>query len=75
MSLKDRSAILPVGRGADAAYWYDTKNGAFVTSTYYMKEAPEWVRAFNGRKPADQRIGRPWRRLAAATDVLFTAAE
>ena len=33
VSLKDRSAILPVGRGADAAYWWDTKTGSFVTST------------------------------------------
>ena len=36
MSLKDRSAILPAGRGADAAYWFDTKTGSFVTSTYYV---------------------------------------
>jgi hypothetical protein len=25
VSLKDRSAIMPVGRGADAAYWLDTE--------------------------------------------------
>src|SRR4051794_31652030 len=31
MSLKDRSAVMPVGRGADAAYWLDTKSGAFVS--------------------------------------------
>src|SRR6185295_10741453 len=47
VSLKDRSAILPAGHGADAAYWWDTKSGSFVTSTYYMAELPEWVRAFN----------------------------
>src|SRR4051812_1177606 len=33
VSLKDRSAILPVGRGANAAFWWDTKSGNFVTST------------------------------------------
>ena len=37
VSLKDRSAILPVGRGADAAYWWDTTTGSFVTSTYYVR--------------------------------------
>ena len=36
VSLKDRSAVMPVGRGADAAYWLDTKSGAFISSTYYM---------------------------------------
>ena len=39
MSLKDRSAILPVGRGANAAFWWDTKTGSFVTSTYYGTDA------------------------------------
>ena len=35
ISLKDRSAILPVGRSADGAFWYDSGTGEFVTSTYY----------------------------------------
>ena len=50
LSLKDRSAILPVGRGADAAYWWDTKSGAFVSSTYYLEDVPAWVRTFNDKK-------------------------
>lgn len=33
VSIKDRSAILTAGRGADGAYWLDTRSGAFVTST------------------------------------------
>ena len=37
VSLKDRSAILPAGHGADAAYWWDTSAGHFVSSTYYMQ--------------------------------------
>jgi predicted AlkP superfamily pyrophosphatase or phosphodiesterase len=32
LSLKDRAAILPAGRMADVALWWDTKTGAFVTS-------------------------------------------
>ena len=39
LSLKDRSAILPIGRSADAAYWYDSGAGEFVSSTFY-REAP-----------------------------------
>ena len=64
MSLKDRSAILPTGRGADAAYWWDTKTGNFVTSTYYVPELPPWVRAFNDQKAPDTYAGRTWRLLA-----------
>jgi predicted AlkP superfamily pyrophosphatase or phosphodiesterase len=60
VSLKDRSAILAVGRGADAAYWWDTRTGGFASSTYYLKEAPAWVTAFNTRKPADRHAGESW---------------
>ncbi len=47
VSYKDRAAILPAGRSANAAYWLDTKNRQFVTSTYYMKELPQWAKAYN----------------------------
>jgi hypothetical protein len=70
MSLKDRSSILPVGRAADTAYWWDTKSGNFVTSTYYVSELPPWVRAFNDRKAPDTYAGRAWTLLARpATSV------
>ena len=34
VSYKDRAAILPAGRSGNAAYWLDTKNRQFITSTY-----------------------------------------
>src|SRR5262249_12545160 len=45
VSIKDRSAILPAGRGADAAYWLDSNSGNFVSSTYYLatRELPAWL--------------------------------
>jgi predicted AlkP superfamily pyrophosphatase or phosphodiesterase len=70
VSLKDRSAILPVGRGADAAYWWDTKTGSFLTSTYYVREAPAWVRTFNDRKPADAHAGASWTVLSSPSTSL-----
>ncbi len=60
VSLKDRSAILPAGKSADAAYWFDGKTGAMQTSTYYMKELPAWATAFNAMKPADKWFGKKW---------------
>ena len=47
VSYKDRAAILPAGHSANAAYWLDKKNRQFVTSTYYMKELPQWVKHHN----------------------------
>jgi arylsulfatase A-like enzyme len=47
ISYKDRAAILPAGHSATAAYWLDTKNRQFITSTYYMKELPKWAKDYN----------------------------
>jgi hypothetical protein len=52
MSLKARSAILPSGRNAQEAFWFDDTVGGFVSSTYYFHDAklPDWVNGFNNRK-------------------------
>ena len=54
ISFKDRSAILPVGRMADAAYWFDNETGNFVSSTWYQKRMPGWVDGFNGKKVGEK---------------------
>jgi predicted AlkP superfamily pyrophosphatase or phosphodiesterase len=53
VAIKDRGSILPAGHSANAAYWYDSKTGDFITSTYYMNELPTWVTQFNKRKIVD----------------------
>jgi predicted AlkP superfamily pyrophosphatase or phosphodiesterase len=63
VSFKDRAAILMGGRRADAAYWYETTDGRFVTSTWYMNEAPRWLDAWNARRLPDALAGRSWERL------------
>ncbi len=60
LSLKDRSAILPVGRMADGAFWYDTGSGAFGSSTWYAPDLPAWVKDFNARHTADGYAGKTW---------------
>ncbi len=62
VSLKDRAAILMAGPRADAAYWYEA-GGRFVTSSYYLREAPPWLERWNARRAADAYAGRPWERL------------
>jgi predicted AlkP superfamily pyrophosphatase or phosphodiesterase len=63
VSLKDRSAILMAGPRADAAYWYDGSLGRFVTSTYYARNAPAWLEAWNGKRLAESAAFRTWPRL------------
>jgi len=48
---KDRSAILPIGRTGDAAYWnFEDAEGRFATSKWYTDRLPDWVERFNARK-------------------------
>jgi predicted AlkP superfamily pyrophosphatase or phosphodiesterase len=61
ISHKDRAAILTAGRMADAAVWWDTSTGNFVSSTWYGPELPKWVAAFNAGHPADAWVGKEWR--------------
>lgn len=63
VSLKDRSAILPAGRRPDGAYWFDGGTGNLVSSTYYFKELPEWVKTFNREMRPDRFFGKKWEKL------------
>lgn len=60
IALKDRSAILPAGHTANAAYWYDGSVGSFISSTYYMKELPQWVKEFNKRELPKKYLSQTW---------------
>lgn len=50
IGIKDRAAVLPGGHCANAAYWMDSETMDWITSTYYMKELPQWLTAFNDKK-------------------------
>ena len=63
IAVKDRGAILPAGHSANAAYWYDSKTGDWITSSYYMKELPQWVRDLNAKKLADKYFSQNWNTL------------
>ncbi len=54
VSLKDRGAVLPAGHSANAAYWFHGRDeGAWITSSFYMDELPQWVTDFNTSKKAE----------------------
>ena len=60
VSGKDRASVLLAGKSATGAYWYDPESGRMVTSRYYADALRPWVAAFNGERPADRWIGKPW---------------
>jgi predicted AlkP superfamily pyrophosphatase or phosphodiesterase len=62
VSMKDRSAILMIGRAKQDVYWY-SPSGAFTTSTYYRDTLPGWVSAFNARRIPQGYAGAEWRLL------------
>lgn len=64
IAIKDRSAVLPVGHTANAAYWYEggLKN-KWITSSFYMDKLPEWVVDFNKNNKANKYLSSPWNTL------------
>ncbi|QRR01988.1 alkaline phosphatase PafA [Dyadobacter sandarakinus] len=60
VAIKDRASILPAGHAASGAYWFDSRTGNFVTSTYYMPALPGWATDFNNRKLAAEYARTGW---------------
>lgn len=63
VALKDRASVLMTGHQADAAFWFHGKSGRWVTSTYYAKELPGYMRAINEGDSLTQHAGREWKLL------------
>lgn len=63
VALKDRAAILMTGHSADAAYWYHPNSGKWVTSEYYRKDLPQFLRVYNESKALDAYTGQKWELL------------
>lgn len=62
-AIKDRGAILPAGHSADAAFWYDSKTGDWISSSYYMNALPQWMKDFNAKKMPDKLYEQGWNSL------------
>lgn len=61
IAIKDRGGILPAGHSANAAYWYESTSGSWISSTYYMNELPGWVNNFNRKKLQDSFYKQDWK--------------
>jgi len=67
VAIKDRGAILPAGHTANAAYWYESQTGNWISSNYYMQDLPEWVKKFNQSGRAKQLL-QTWQTLQAPSN-------
>jgi predicted AlkP superfamily pyrophosphatase or phosphodiesterase len=70
-SWKRYSAELTGGHHADAAYWFDAGTGHMVTSDYYLRDYPDWVKAFDKTDLTAPYFGKDWltHKLGAAGGV------
>ena len=71
ISGKGRAAIAMAGR-LGQAWWFNESIGRFVTGTYYLKEVPAWMKAFNDKKVADSFQNKEWALSAPAKEYLGT---
>jgi predicted AlkP superfamily pyrophosphatase or phosphodiesterase len=74
VSVKDRGAVSLAGH-AGKAFWFSKANGEFVTSTYYYRQYPKWVTAWNARKPALAYAGKFWTLTHPTEMYLFGDAD
>lgn len=68
LSIKDRTAVLMGGKNPDAAYCFDTRDGAFHTGAYYRELAHPWVSAFNASRASDKWFEEKWDRFKPELD-------
>src|SRR5205085_4673805 len=66
LSQKDRAAILPGGHKPNGAFWYNSASGSFISSDYYYKELPAWVKTFNVTMRPDKYFNAKWERSLPA---------
>jgi hypothetical protein len=71
LSIKDRGAVLMGGTKPDAAYCFDTRDGAFHTGAYYRERPHRWVEEFNASGVVNKWFGARWERFRP--DLDYTA--
>jgi predicted AlkP superfamily pyrophosphatase or phosphodiesterase len=57
---KDRAAATMAGHQSDAAYWFDSERGRFVTSSYWADRLPPWLEELNRSGVVDSLAAEPW---------------
>jgi hypothetical protein len=69
ISIKARAAIPLAGR-LGQAWWFNDSVGKFVSGTFYAKEFPDWVKAFNSRQLPQSYFNKQWTLSMAPSEYL-----
>lgn len=72
VSLDPAPAIFSAGHTADAAFWFDSKNGTWISSSFYLDSLPQWVNDFNEKGFADTYLENEWTTLLPMSE--YTAS-
>lgn len=74
VSVKDRGAVSLAGH-AGKAFWFSKASSEFVTSSYYYDQYPDWVKAWNARKPMQAYAEKSWELMHDSSKYLFGDAD
>lgn len=74
VSIKDRGAITLAGH-TGKAFWFSKSGGRMVTSTFYMDDYPDWVKAWNEKGVPAKYANTSWKLLADKSAYLFGDAD
>lgn len=75
ISLKERGAILAIGRKPDLAIWYDSTQRAMTTSAYYADAAPAWLDELSLTHPIAPRLDTVWTQLTDIDHAAITGID
>ena len=74
MATKARAAIMLAGRRADAATWFDSGSGAWVTTSAFAAAPVPFIENFVKSHPVERDFGKTWTRVLPETAYLFEDA-
>lgn len=75
VSAKDRAAVLMAGKTKSEVFWFDSQVGRFVTSTYYGKREPSWLRRYNSDGLKDYLADSVWVSTVPADQAHLSAPD
>ncbi|MBU8891821.1 MAG: alkaline phosphatase family protein [Bacteroidales bacterium] len=68
VSMNPVSAVISGGRLADYAFWFNDKDGSWITGNYYNNSLPDWVETFNSKGFQNVYMRKNWASMYSLMD-------
>lgn len=75
ISLDPKSSVISGGYSANAAYWFDTEKGGWISSSYYLDSLPSWTADFNSKAFAEIYLQRFWEPILPIDSYIESLAD